>query len=390
MDEVREFQGLWGPLSIAEEVIQWVWAHQDFYTQELKTHTGQRLEVLHPGVWNHLEGPDFLKARMRIEGREVVGDVEIHYEETDWRAHGHQGDRHYDSVVLHVLVFPPRKPETASHPPHVIVLLPYLSQDIEGYAESFALSRWDTQTPDWLAQFESLNIRERVACLYQYARARWERKCVEHKHAVATYGFKVTAHMRALEVLGYRRNRAPMLELGKAFKPADILKEDANTLYLKQKSLWRLRGMRPANHPRKRIEQYQALIRHNQDWVSQALDSLRCIAFQEGMFGHTKIFRKACGLRVLWSKVIREIWGGCIPESRAQTLLVDLILPLATVTSEEDFFACWLHAYPGDVATQVVEALKRCGLVTSENPLNNGFAQGMLGLAYDSGGMLRL
>ena len=53
-----------------------------------------------------LEGPDFLGAEIEIAGSTVLGDVEIHFRSSDWRAHGHHENPSFERVVLHVILFP--------------------------------------------------------------------------------------------------------------------------------------------------------------------------------------------------------------------------------------------------------------------------------------------
>lgn len=63
---------------------------------------GETIEVLHPGRWNREPGPDFCDARLRINGAEVSGDVEIDMQARDWEAHGHSVNPAYANVKLHV------------------------------------------------------------------------------------------------------------------------------------------------------------------------------------------------------------------------------------------------------------------------------------------------
>ncbi len=62
---------------------------------------GERIELLHAGRWNREPGPDFCGARLRIDGREVEGDIEIDIHERDWEAHGHAENEAFTNVVLH-------------------------------------------------------------------------------------------------------------------------------------------------------------------------------------------------------------------------------------------------------------------------------------------------
>lgn len=65
---------------------------------------GGRTLVVHScGEWNRGAGPDFLNAKISIDGAVLRGDVEIHCKASDWARHGHQDDPGYARVVLHVV-----------------------------------------------------------------------------------------------------------------------------------------------------------------------------------------------------------------------------------------------------------------------------------------------
>ncbi len=85
-----------------EKLLHYVWKHRLFPLQALATTDGREIEVLDPGLHNTHAGPDFFNAKVRIGGTLWVGNVEIHDRSSDWFAHRHQLDPHYDNVVLHV------------------------------------------------------------------------------------------------------------------------------------------------------------------------------------------------------------------------------------------------------------------------------------------------
>lgn len=85
-----------------EHLLQYVWKHKLFPLQPLQTTGGLPVEVIDPGLHNSNAGPDFFNAKLKIDGTLWVGNVEVHSLSSDWFRHGHDRDRAYDSVILHV------------------------------------------------------------------------------------------------------------------------------------------------------------------------------------------------------------------------------------------------------------------------------------------------
>lgn len=83
---------------MTEALLQIAWAHR-LYTE---LHSQHRLEILDPGTHNQHAGADFLNAKIRIDGILWAGDVELHTHSSGWRAHRHELDEGYTSVILHV------------------------------------------------------------------------------------------------------------------------------------------------------------------------------------------------------------------------------------------------------------------------------------------------
>lgn len=85
-----------------EDLVRYTWKHRLFPLTPLLTTDGQPIEVIHPGMENRNDGPDFFNAKVKISGTLWVGNVEIHVRASDWLAHGHDTNKRYDTVVLHV------------------------------------------------------------------------------------------------------------------------------------------------------------------------------------------------------------------------------------------------------------------------------------------------
>ena len=85
-----------------EQLLHYVWKHKIFSLKELKTTTGQQVEVIDTGLANTDAGPVFFNAKLKLDGVLWIGNIEIHERSSDWFKHGHHADAGYNSVILHI------------------------------------------------------------------------------------------------------------------------------------------------------------------------------------------------------------------------------------------------------------------------------------------------
>lgn len=85
-----------------ESFLYYLWENR-LITGTLLTQKDQLVEIINPGFRNNDSGPDYLEAKIRIGGHLWAGHVEIHVRTSDWNRHGHQNDKAYRNVVLHVV-----------------------------------------------------------------------------------------------------------------------------------------------------------------------------------------------------------------------------------------------------------------------------------------------
>lgn len=388
-EAVAEFQGLYGPFTIAERVVQKIWLRQDFDLTAARLIDGRSLEVVSPGTWNLLGGPDFRGARLKIDGREVIGDVEVHFRVSDWTAHAHATNPTFAGVVLHVVLFTPDPHEKPARTGPggreipALVLLPRLHRSLEEYAADDALETI-TARDEW-TKFAELNGRpldELQQLLCERAQSRWEQKIRFAKLRIEKLGWSTTAHQTALEILGYRHNRPAMLALAARYSLERWTALDPLAIFEENRSRWQLHGIRPANHPRVRLRQYCAWVRECPDWPNHWLEYAGTIpagpAIDAGTA--TRAFREQLGLPALREKLSHDLTGDSIPSTRFETLLCDGLLPLAAAHTGRELFGAWFNWYPGDLPDSVRRGLARLGVAgTRDQPFCHGYGQGLLG-----------
>lgn len=384
---VAEMQGLYGPFTLAERVLQKIWLQQDFVSTSARLTDGRALAVLHPGRWNLLGGPDFRRARLRIGEEETTGDVEVHFHARDWRAHGHASNPAYHDVVLHVLLFPPDPGESPvrladGRAIPALVLLPLLQRDLEEYAADDALEVLTAQD-EARRVTELLNCpREEVlARLRAGSRRRWKRKVHHAQQRIERLGWESAAHHTALEVLGYRHNRVPMLLAAEhcsleEWRRAGVAEE----VYERWRDRWQGHGVRPANQPRVRLAQYASWCAHAPDWPVRLLTwAEQCDLKAVSDEITTGMARRAGKVGPARNELWQQVVGSTVSAARFQTLVTDGFLPLLAARTGREFGGWWFHWYAGDLPLQVRRVLGGLGVIGgAEFPWCNGWAQGML------------
>jgi hypothetical protein len=402
---VAEIQGIYGPFSFPEMLLQQIWARGDFDVSRLATADGRAVEVLRPGRWNRLGGPDFKQARLRIGGEPVSGDVEVHLHAEDWARHRHADDPAYDGVALHVVLFPGTAAGSRGAGGRVIpvaVLLPLLWHDLEEYAADAAVERL-ARHPIARAREELLAMREEElrAELGRRAGERWRGKAHFAKLRAARLGWEAACHHAALEILGYRANRAPMLAVATEWPlaawrqcaaGADAAERFADGIFaaMSGRGAWSKQGARPANHPRARLRQYAQWVAANPDWPGRLAEvfSRRRDAERKGVADDaagmsTRDWRRVAGLRKLRDATADTICGGALGGTRLDNLVCDGFLPLLATRDAADaawLERCWRHWWTGDMPDQVAPLLKGLQMTgTRDQPACHGIAQGLLG-----------
>ena len=383
---VLELPGLYGPFTFPERLLQKIWWRQEFDDQRAVMTDGRKLTIVQQGKWNLLGGPDFTNARLCFgDGPEVSGQIELHLHANDWAVHRHAQDPAYDGVILHVVLFAPpvgyitRGVGGAQIP--VLVLLPLLHHDLEEYAAEDAVELLANRPAAHIVEtLGSLPLIEISAQLTSKADARWEQKVHFAQLRIQRLGWREACHQTALDILGYRFNRAPMLRVAAAF-PLGAWSPRAPEIEALYQSgeKWSLQGLRPANRPRVRLRQYSAWTQDRPEWPARLIDFARQLPdlpAGESTATVRRIFRIS-GLRRKWNDVVA---GGSIRGTRFDNLVCDCFLPLLAANGVCEPKELWFQWFSGDAPVLWKQALQELDIFEARTrPVSHGMMQGLLG-----------
>ena len=279
-----------------ERLLQAIWHHQRLRRNELRLVDGCALRVLHPGFLNHEAGPDFRNAVVQIEGEAPrSGDIEVDLESSGWHSHGHDRNPAFQQVILHVVW------ETGASPTlPTLHLRPVVDAPLDELACWLGTDAAEGFPEDLLGQcaapLRDLTPDKMTELLRQAALARLQRKAADLEARARQAGWEQALWEGLLRALGYKHNTWPMLRLGelrpvlggetslsplawqaRLFGASGLLPAEPDSHatevegYLRELwhiwwrerdrfaeqvlpvSLWRLHGLRPANHPLRRL-----------------------------------------------------------------------------------------------------------------------------------------
>ncbi|MFB6273253.1 MAG: DUF2851 family protein [Salinibacter sp.] len=209
---------------VPEALVQDLWAHQRFATENLATTNGANVRVLDPGTLNTDAGPDFRNAHVRIEGMDWRGHVEIHTTSGGWFEHEHHTDPRYDSVVLHVTlhadVWTGGLLRSDESPLPEIVLYPRLETPLRELLHAFH-TRADEDALPCAARWAEVPEQHRRNWIHQLARKRLNRKR-DRLQAPDDKPAEAALHERLFAGLGYAKNDAPMSTLAERTSPETL------------------------------------------------------------------------------------------------------------------------------------------------------------------------
>lgn len=206
----------------SEWEVQYAWNRLGTGTSLICTN-GQEVEVLYPGRWNFEGGPDFLNAKLKLNGVELSGDIEIHNTPSDWFLHGHDNDAKYNNVILHVVRTNPCYSTTSCKSPVILtVIFP------DSYLAIFKSHRKNIKTKRYSRGLcaeevmRSSNPAQLPTFLCNLGEYRLNKKAIILINKILTNGTEQTFLLHLFEAVGYKNNRQAFMNLYKRFSMYDV------------------------------------------------------------------------------------------------------------------------------------------------------------------------
>lgn len=279
--------------------MQYVWQFRLWPAADMRTVDGERIDVIDPGTLNKDSGPDFFNAKLVIGGQLWSGNVEMHVRASDWARHGHDKDRAYDSVVLHVVEIddaPVHRPDGRRIPQMVMAcardfaaryhsMVNDPSRELPCGLEIADVPR--LHLADWLTALghERLQLKaDRVAALAKACNGGWADAVYVTLARALGFGtnsepFELLARTTPLKILLKHSDSLLSVE-ALLFGQAGLLPADAGgaDFYVKRMAeeyaflsvkyglrpsagcSWKMARMRPANFPHRRIAALAAMV----------------------------------------------------------------------------------------------------------------------------------
>jgi hypothetical protein len=293
-----------------EIVLHYIWERCLWAGFAQQTTDGRPVEILSTGAHNRDAGPDYSHVRIRIDGKEWAGNVEIHVCSSDWQKHGHHTDKAYDTVILHVVrtadkpVYNSRGelvPQCELHYPSDKDYLSELfrsAQQMDSAVSRIGCAEQLLHEPGLLTDgWRKTLLMKRLECkrasiqrLLDITKGSWEHAL--YISLARNFGFHTNslpfeqlAINTPLSYLQKHRNslfQLTALLMGQAglIRPEEReLQKEYDFLRVKfgltpmDASVWKHARMRPQNSPELRIRQFAQLLYRSENLLSKILDT---------------------------------------------------------------------------------------------------------------------
>jgi hypothetical protein len=349
-----------------EDLLHYLWKHRLFNASVLSTVSGEEVIVLKAGEHNHDAGPDFFNARIRINGTEWAGNVELHLRSSDWTKHKHHEDARYNSVILHA-VYEHNLKETQPFP--VVELRSYIREDVIDRYRQLLLPRHRIPCAQHIREVNTITIRQ---WLDRLLTERLEKKCQPIKQLLThtRNNYEEAFYIWFFRALGLQVNADAMEALARILPYKILLKHSNNlkqtealllgcagllpkvsndiylqslqdefaflqhkyTLHSLEPQQWRWLRLRPSNFPELRLAQLAALLHHTPQLLNlmlnaaKAADALRVLHVQASPYWNTHY---RIGVPSSPGRIKK------LGNTAAEVLLINAVIPFLFLYGEE-------------------------------------------------------
>jgi hypothetical protein len=219
-------------LRISEDLLQFIWKHRLLLPGPLRSVSGIDLDILKVGDHNQNSGPDFFNAKIKVGEIVLAGNVEVHIRTSDWLKHGHQGDRSYDNIILHVVYEHDQLlSQNTKNNVEVLELKDFIAdQTLFRYHELFASAG---KLP-CAGQISRLDHKEIAGWLGKMTAERLEfkRKKIESLLGLYNGDYVMVFYTLLMRNFGFKVNSEPFELLAKSISIQTLLKSSDNLLQL--------------------------------------------------------------------------------------------------------------------------------------------------------------
>lgn len=278
-----------------EKLLYIIWQFKIFTKYPLATISGKPLEIIYSGDLNSDAGPDFINARIIIDGIQLAGNIEIHQKTSDFLKHAHHQDKNYHSLILHI-VYEHDVDIQMPHHVEVLELKNYISNDVIQQYHSLinfkqvpsCINMWDTLDEFYIQHWLQRMLVEKLEIKYQQIQKYFDKTkdyqetfyrlfCRHLGFKINNDAFEKLAEILPLKILLRHSDNLSILEaliygtagfLDKAYNDKYLMYLQNEFEFLRKKyqiesidsHIWKFARMRPANFPSLRLHQLALMI----------------------------------------------------------------------------------------------------------------------------------
>lgn len=223
-----------------EEFLHYLWKYGLYNKESLTDPDGNKILVIHPGLYNRDSGPDFFNSRISIGGTLWAGNVEIHILSSHFDVHGHEKDPAYNNVILHIVAKNDRKVFNSNGEELLTVEIEYDPDLYERY-ESLVNNPYIIACQEDLRKTDHIMLNHWLGSL---AIERLERKTESILKIFSETGndWEETFYRMLCRYFGFRVNSEPFEMLSNAL-PFRIIRKHSDNLFQIEALLFGTAGM---------------------------------------------------------------------------------------------------------------------------------------------------